>query len=88
MATITLNIPDDIAAAIGETSETQTRFALEALAVESVRCGRLYKPQAAALTGMTRLDFLVLLQARRVPDDTTVEALKEGYQAIDRIFPK
>lgn len=86
MVNITIEIPDERLTQLGATPDERIRFILEAVAVEGVRTGRLWKPQAAALLGMNRVEFLALLSERKVPDGIEPEAIKESYHAFKRIF--
>lgn len=85
MGTITIEIPDERLAQLGATPEERVRFVLEAVAVEGVRTGRLWKPQAAQLVGMTRVEFMSLLWERKVPDGIEPEAIKEAYHGLKKI---
>jgi len=58
---ITVDLPDDIAA-----HADPGREALEALAIEGYRCGKLTHYQAGQLLGMTRFEFDGFLKARNV----------------------
>jgi predicted HTH domain antitoxin len=88
MGTVTVEIEDELLAALGKTAEERKTFVLEAVAIEAVRTGKLYKPQARRIVGLERAEFLRLLWERKVPEDIDDEAIIEGYKAIKRIFPE
>ena len=75
---ITVDLPDDIAG-----HADPGREALEALAIEGYRCGKLTHYQASQLLGMTRFEFDGFLKDRHIYDHAYgVEELEQELQAI------
>ena len=65
---VTLDLPDDISAALEEQWKDLPRQALEALAVEGYRTGALTEAQVRRLLGFeTRFEVHALLKEHRVP---------------------
>ena len=65
---IILEVPEDIARSLGENPRLVERTALESLAIESVRSGRLSRGQVRRLLGFqTRYELEEFLKARHVP---------------------
>lgn len=75
--TCRLLIPDDIARCLGDSVEAVTRVALEALAVEGSRSGRLTTEQVRQLLGLgTRYEADGFLKQHAVYHPLTVEQVK------------
>jgi hypothetical protein len=69
---LTLRIPDDLAARLGASGDL-TRRALEALAVEEYRAGRLARPELRRLLGFaTSAESDSFLKARGIGEATTL----------------
>jgi Uncharacterised protein family (UPF0175) len=65
---LTLNLPDDISAALEGGWEDVSRHALEAVAAEAYRTGVLSENQVRRLLGLeSRFQVHALLKAHRVP---------------------
>ena len=65
---VTLDLPDDISAALESRRRDLPRWALEALAVEGYRTGVLSENQIRRLLGFeARFDVHALLKEHRVP---------------------
>lgn len=72
--TCRLLIPDDIARCLGDSVEAVTRVALEALAVEGSRSGRLTTEQVRQLLGLgTRYEADGFLKQHRVYYSVTTQ---------------
>lgn len=61
MATVGIEIPEDLLAITGKTSEEFARDARFLLAAKLFELGRMTSGQAARLSGMNRADFLLAL---------------------------
>jgi len=61
MATVGIDIPEDLLAITGKTSEEFAKDARFLLAAKLFELGRLTSGQAARLSGMNRADFLLAL---------------------------
>jgi hypothetical protein len=82
---VTLTIPDEFAARLGDDADLPRR-ALEALALEEYRAGRLTQPELRRLLGFeTRHELDGFLKAHRVYEDFTVEEIEEQARAIERL---
>ena len=78
-------IPDDLAARFGSEAELGRR-AVEALALEEYRAGRLTRPELRHLLGFaTRGELDGFLNERGVVDGITVEEFDRQMQDLDRI---
>ena len=79
---VTLNLPDDISAALQGQWRDLPRQALEALAVEGYRTGALTESQVRRLLGLdTRFQVHALLKEHRVPFRYTEADLEEDLAA-------
>jgi predicted HTH domain antitoxin len=79
---VTLDIPDDISAALESQWRDLPRQALEALAVEGYRTGALSETQVRRLLGFeTRLAVHALLKEHRVPLRYTEADLEDDLAA-------
>lgn len=79
---VTLDLPDDISAALEERWRNIPRQALEALAVEGYRTGALSENQVRRLLGFeSRFDVHALLKEHRVPLRYTEEDVERDLAA-------
>lgn len=67
MATITIEIPEEILSEFGTTPEERSRFALEALVIEAHRRDIIGDRRAAAALGLQIMKFYDFLQDRGMP---------------------
>jgi hypothetical protein len=83
---VTVDIPDDLAARLKAAGGNLSRRALEALALEEYRCGRLTKPELRRLLGFTTRDALDgFLKAHRVFEPYTLDDLDRERQDLERL---
>jgi predicted HTH domain antitoxin len=81
---ITVELPDDIAR-----HADPGREALEALAIEGYRSGKLTHHQAARLLGMNRFEFDGFLKDRQIYDHAySVEDLERDLADLDKLGAK
>jgi Uncharacterised protein family (UPF0175) len=81
---VTVRIPDDFAARFGSEAELGRR-ALEALALEEYRAGRLTRPELRQLLGFgTRAELDGFLKERGVFEGITAEEVEHDLQDLDR----
>jgi len=81
---ITLTIPDKLAAEIAENSADIPRLALEALAVEGYRTGRLSAYEVRQLLGHeSRWETETFLSAHNAWPGTTVEDIQEDIRTLE-----
>jgi predicted HTH domain antitoxin len=79
---VSLDLPDDISAALEERWRDIPRHALEALAVEGYRTGALSENQVRRLLGFeSRFDVHALLKEHRVPLRYTEEDAERDLAA-------
>ena len=84
--TITMEIPEELAAQLGGSPQELSRHALEALVVEAYREDRIGSPQAAALLGFSRLQWNHFLKEKQVMEHAcSVEDLERDVATIQRL---
>jgi len=82
---VTVQIPDDLASRLGPTSDLSRR-ALEALAAEEYRQGRLTKPDLRLLLGFeTSHQIEEFLSAHQIFDEYTSEDLEREREGLRRL---
>jgi len=82
---VAFSIPDDVATQLSGGGDIQ-RQALEALALESYRTGRLTKAELRRLLGIeSRLEVDAFLKAHDVYDPITIEEIERQVQDVQRI---
>ena len=81
---VTVPIPDDFAARFGSAAELGRR-ALEALALEEYRAGRLTRPELRQLLGLgTRAELDGFLKVHGIIEGITMEEFEHDLQDLDR----
>jgi hypothetical protein len=78
---LVLHIPDDFAERLSSAGDVE-RQALEGLALESYRLGRVSKAQLRRLLGLERLEVDGFLKAHDVYDPYTLEDLERERAAV------
>jgi len=82
---ITVRIPDDLADRLGTAGELERR-ALEALALEEYKLGRLTKPELRRLLGFGTRDALDgFLKAHDVYEQYTLDDLERERQDLQKL---
>jgi hypothetical protein len=82
---ITLDLPEDVARRLAPDDESLSRVALEALALEGVRSGKLTTAQARRLVGIaTRYEMDGFLKAHGVFLDLTADDVVRESEAASR----
>ena len=82
---VTILIPDDFAARFGTEADLGRR-AVEALAVEEFRAGRLSKFELRQVLGFaTRGELDGFLKERGLFEDYTIDDLKRERETLDRL---
>ena len=80
---LTVQIPDDLAERIAAGGEDLARRALESLAADEYRNGRIHKPDLRRLFGFeTSYEIDGFLKAHGVYDEYTLEDFERERQAI------
>lgn len=83
---LTLHIPDEVAQRLNSTGRDLSRRALEALALEEYKSGRLTEPQMRQLLGFeTRQELDGFLKAHEVWFNFTLEDLQRERAALHRL---
>ena len=84
--TLTIQLPDRIAALLQSAWDDLPRATLESLAVEGYRSGRLSRAQVGEMLGhSSRWQSEDFLAARGAWPGTTVEELQSDLAALDRL---
>jgi Uncharacterised protein family (UPF0175) len=83
--TLTLQLPDDLAAVLGAPDRDLSRTALEALAVEEYRAGRLSDLQFRRLLDISRFEADGILKAHGVWLDYTLADFEREGEALNRL---
>jgi hypothetical protein len=82
---VTVHIPDDLAARLGEAGDVSRR-ALEAFGLEEYRAGRLTGAELCRLLGFSiRAELDGFLKAHEVYEDYTLEDLEQEQQVLKRL---
>jgi predicted HTH domain antitoxin len=84
MVEVTIQLPENIAHAFGETAEAQSQRVLEDAAIEEYRLGRLSHRQVGAMLGMDYWQTEAFLAARGVSLNYSVADLEADRQALDK----
>jgi predicted HTH domain antitoxin len=79
MSTVTLEIPEEFASALGSTEEEAARNARIEFAIQMYREAKWSTGKAAKFVGMNRLDFMDLLRDRKVPMPYTMDMLEQDF---------
>jgi hypothetical protein len=80
---VTVQIPDDLASRMTEAGVDLSRRALESLALEEYKSGRLTKPELRRLLGFgTRYQLDGFLKSHDVFDEYTLEDFERERQAL------
>ena len=83
---LTMEIPDDVAQRLSTAGGDLSRRALEALAAEEYRQGRLNKPDLRRLLGFTTSDQIdTFLKSHEVWIDYTIEDLERERTGLRRL---
>ena len=85
---ITVELPDDLAGQVIPAGSDPSRAALEDIAVEAYREGRLTEHQLATLLGVDRYSLDGFLKQRGVWLDYTMDELQREVEAGERLWQK
>jgi predicted HTH domain antitoxin len=86
--TFTVDIPDEYAALLAPEGQSPSRKALEDMAVEAYRAGRLTHHQIATILGLTRYELDGFLRDRQVWLEYTEEELRQELALGDELWRK
>ena len=73
----TVQIPDDIGHRLAEVGGDLSRRALEALAIEELRAGRITEPELGRMLGLGRLQIDCFLKEHGVYENVTIEDIDQ-----------
>ena len=80
---VTLELPEDLAQCLGQDGCALSRAAIEALALEGVRSGKLSTAQARSLLGVrTRTQLDAFLKAHGVDLPLTIEQVRRDSETV------
>ena len=82
---LTLEIPDEIARRLTEAGHDLSRRALEGLALEELRVGRISEPELAEMLGLGRLELDRFLKAHGVFQDITIEDVDRDIADLKKL---
>jgi len=77
-----LEIPDDIASALTAEGGDLSRRALEGLALEELRAGRITEPQLRKMLGLARIELDGFLKSHGIYQDYTLEDFEQERRAL------
>lgn len=84
---VTLDIPDTYAAELSAAGQDPARVALEAMALEGYRSGRLFEEDIRVLLGYeTRMQVHALLKEHGVDLNFSVDDFQSDVSTLDRLF--
>jgi predicted HTH domain antitoxin len=82
MATLTLEVPEELVSLIGS-SEAAAARAKESLVLDLLREGRISQGKAAQLLGLTRYDILDLMAQHQIPSGpATAEEMRQEIEDL------
>jgi hypothetical protein len=83
---LTVQIPDELASRMSASGADLSRRALEALALEEFKGGRITKPELRRLLGFgTRYQLDGFLKAHEVYEDYTLQDLEQELEGLRRL---
>lgn len=77
-----LQIPDDIAPHLTEGGGDLSRVALESVALEALRAGRITEVQLRKMLGLARIELDGFLKAHGIYEEYTLEDFEQERQAL------
>jgi hypothetical protein len=82
---VTLHIPDAIAHHLTEGGGDLSRVALESVALEALRVGRITEVQLRKMLGLARIELDGFLKAHGIHQEYTLEDFEQERQALKEI---
>jgi hypothetical protein len=79
---VNVQIPDDIGRCLIEAGGDLSRVALESVALEALRAGRITEAQLRKMLGLARIELDGFLKAHGVYQDYTLEDFEEERRAL------
>ena len=74
---VTVQIPDDIGRRLAEAGSDLSRRALEGLAIEELKAGRITEPELGRRLGFARLQIDGFLKEHGVYEDVTIKDVEQ-----------
>jgi hypothetical protein len=74
---VTVQIPNDIGRRLAEAGSDLSRRALEGLAIEELKAGRITEPELGRMLGLARLQIDGFLKEHGVYEDITIKDVDE-----------
>ncbi len=83
---LTVHIPDDIATRLNQAGNDLPRRALEALALEEYKNGRISKPELRRMLGFeTRYQLDGFLKQHSIDENFTVEEIEQQVEGLKQL---
>jgi hypothetical protein len=82
---VNVEIPDDIGRSLIEAGGDLSRLALESLALEALRSGRITEVQLRKMLGLARIELDGFLKAHGVYQEYTLEDFEQDRQALKEL---
>ena len=79
---VTFQIPDDVAPRLTEGGGDISRVALESVALEALRAGRISEVQLCEMLGLARIQMDGFLKSHGVYEEYTLEDFEEERRAL------
>jgi Uncharacterised protein family (UPF0175) len=79
---VTLQIPDEIASHMTEAGVDLSRRALESLALEEFRAGRINEPELGEMLGLARIQIDGFLKSHGVYEEYALEDFEQERRAL------
>lgn len=86
--TLTLNIPDFVAASMQLSDPGKERRVLEALALEGYRSGELSRGEVGSMLGMNYWETEAYLKKNNAFYDLTEQELEQDYQTLKSLVSR
>ena len=82
---VTVHIPDAVARRLIEGGEDLSRVALESVALEALRAGRITEVQLRKMLGLARIELDGFLKAHGIYQEYTLEDFEQERQALKEL---
>lgn len=79
---LSVEIPDDIASTLAAAGGDLSRRALEGLALEELRAGRITEPQLRKMLGLARIELDGFLKSHGIYRNYTIEDFEQERKAL------
>ncbi len=79
---LSVEIPDDIARTLAAAGGDLSRRALEGLALEELRAGRITEPQLRKMLGLARIELDGFLKSHGIDRNYTIEDFEQERKSL------